>query len=108
MSRTVILTEKPDVAKKVAGALKLGGRKQGYYENQDGSMVCTWFVGHLLEVKKPDEINPDWKAWKLDVLPFDIDTDAEMKVKAEVKKQFKLKELNYSLNCWIILKIGSL
>lgn len=90
MSRTVILTEKPDVAKKVAGALKLGGRKQGYYENQDGSMVCTWFVGHLLEVKKPDEINPDWKAWKLDVLPFDIDTDAEMKVKAEVKGQFKV------------------
>ena len=106
MSRTVILTEKPDVAKKVAGALKLGGRKQGYYENQDGSMVCTWFVGHLLEVKKPDEINPDWKAWKLDVLPFDIDTDAEMKVKAEVKEQFKIvKDLIMAKETTMVISI---
>ena len=90
MSRTVILTEKSSVAQLVAKALKLNVKKQGYYENQDGSMVCSWFMGHLLEVKKPDEINPDWKSWKLDVLPFDIDTDNELKIRTDVKGQFKI------------------
>lgn len=90
MSRTVILTEKSSVAQSVAKALKLNVKKQGYFENQDGSMVCTWCMGHLLEVKKPDEINPDWKSWKLDVLPFDIDTDNELKIRTDVKGQFKI------------------
>jgi len=68
MSKTLILTEKPSVAQDFARALNVKGRRDGYIENS--SYVITWAVGHLVELKKPEDYHPQWKVWKLDTLPI--------------------------------------
>ena len=68
MSKTLILTEKPSVANDFARALNVRGRYDGYIENN--SFVITWAIGHLVELKKPEDYHPRWKSWQLDTLPI--------------------------------------
>lgn len=88
MSRKVIICEKPSVAKTVANAIGANVRKDGYYQSADGSTVVTNLVGHVMEMPTPDEINPDYKKWSLQPLPFKFDTDKLLRPKAETKKVF--------------------
>ena len=46
MGKSLIITEKPSVAREFAMVLKVNGRQDGYIENQD--YVITWCVGHLV------------------------------------------------------------
>ena len=68
MSKTLILTEKPSVANDFARALNVRGRYDGYIENN--SFIITWAIGHLVELKKPEDYHPRWKSWQLDTLPI--------------------------------------
>jgi len=68
MSKTLILTEKPSVANDFARALNVKGRNNGYIENN--AFIITWAIGHLVELKKPEDYHPRWKAWHLDTLPI--------------------------------------
>jgi DNA topoisomerase-3 len=68
MSKTLILTEKPSVANDFARALNVKGRYDGYIENN--SFVITWAIGHLVELKKPEDYHPRWKYWQMDTLPI--------------------------------------
>jgi DNA topoisomerase-3 len=68
MSKTLILTEKPSVANDFARALNVKGRYNGYIENN--AFIITWAIGHLVELKKPEDYHPRWKAWHLDTLPI--------------------------------------
>jgi len=43
---SLILAEKPSVAKSIAAVLGANSRKDGYYEG--GGYVVSWCVGHLL------------------------------------------------------------
>jgi DNA topoisomerase-3 len=43
-------------------------RYDGYIENN--SFIITWAVGHLVELKKPEDYHPRWKSWKMDTLPI--------------------------------------
>jgi len=65
--KTLILTEKPSVAKDFAGALKVRGNRDGYMENED--YIITWAVGHLVELLEPDDYDEKWKKWRMDTLP---------------------------------------
>ena len=68
MSKHLIIAEKPSVAKDIAKAL--GGCKdeKEYLESENN--VITWAVGHLVEFISPEEIDPKYKAWKLEDLPI--------------------------------------
>jgi len=68
MSKTFILTEKPSVANDFARALNVRGRYDGYFQNN--SFIITWAIGHLVELKKPEDYHPRWKSWQLDTLPI--------------------------------------
>ncbi len=68
MSKALVITEKPSVARDIASAL-------GGFQEQDGWLesdryVVTWAVGHLLELLEPEEIDPVYKRWTLDTLPI--------------------------------------
>ncbi len=65
---TLVLTEKPSVAKDFAKALRVGTRKTGYFEGND--YVITWAVGHLLELAEPQDYDPKWSRWRMDSLPI--------------------------------------
>lgn len=43
---SLIITEKPSVAKNIADALKIKNRKDGYFEGN--GYIITWAFGHLL------------------------------------------------------------
>ena len=51
--KTLILTEKPSVARDFAKALGVKGKKDGYLENEN--YIITWAVGHLVELFEPQD-----------------------------------------------------
>lgn len=67
--KTLILTEKPSVARDFAKALGVNGKKDGYMENEQ--YVITWAIGHLAELFNPEDYDSRWDGrWRLDVLPI--------------------------------------
>ena len=65
---TLILTEKPSVARDFAGALGARSRRNGFLEGN--GFVVTWAVGHLLELFAPADYDPKWRRWDLKTLPI--------------------------------------
>ncbi len=65
---TVVIAEKPSVARDIASALGVKGRKQGYFEGNE--WLITWAIGHLVALAQPDQINPGWKKWTKASLPM--------------------------------------
>ena len=66
--KTLILTEKPSVARDFAKALGVRGKKEGYME--DSRYIITWAVGHLVELSAPEDYDSRWKPWRMDTLPI--------------------------------------
>lgn len=70
MGKGLIITEKPSVARDIVAAL--GGfvskDKDAYWESDD--YVCTYAVGHILTLQEPEDINPEFKRWRLSDLPI--------------------------------------
>ena len=66
--KTLILTEKPSVARDFANALNVQGRQDGYIGNKD--TIITWAIGHLVELYHPEDYNNKWKKWNLHDLPI--------------------------------------
>lgn len=100
----VIICEKPSLAKNVADALNIRGRKDGYIEGND--YIVTWCFGHLLTLKDlKDYENYDALKWVDITVPI-VPDPFEYKVKddAGVKKQLKiikqlLKNADEVINC---------
>ena len=78
MAKTLVVAEKPSVARDLASTLP-GSFKQSkdktYLETQDGSSngggyIVTWAVGHLVGLAPPDEYDPKLKKWRFADLPI--------------------------------------
>ena len=68
MPKTLVITEKPSVAREYADILKVQGKKDGFIEND--SYVITWCVGHLVEMCYPEKYDIRFKKWRMEDLPF--------------------------------------
>jgi DNA topoisomerase-3 len=68
--RTLIIAEKPSVARDIAKFLGIRGNGRG--GRIDGpDHVLTWAVGHLVNIAEPEVQNPRWKGrWSLGQLPM--------------------------------------
>jgi len=64
----VVITEKPSVARDIAGVLKITEKKNGYIEGR--GCAITWAFGHLVTLLDPGEYDPALKKWRIDSLPF--------------------------------------
>lgn len=78
MSKALVLAEKPSVARDIAAAL--GGFENHESHLESDGFVVSWAVGHLLELKEPEEIDPKYKRWLLEDLPI-LPTQFEWKPK---------------------------
>ena len=67
-STVAVLTEKPSVARDIARVLGADKRGEGYLQGK--GYVVTWAVGHLVSLAQPHEINPQWRQWRMDLLPI--------------------------------------
>lgn len=69
MARTLIICEKPSVARDVASALPGKFTNKGdFHESAD--TIVAFAVGHLVEQVDPDAYDAKWKKWVYDDLPI--------------------------------------
>ncbi|MDE7473903.1 MAG: DNA topoisomerase III, partial [Muribaculaceae bacterium] len=64
----VCITEKPSVARDIAGILGAKTKRDGYFEG--GDYRVTWTFGHLCTLKEPADYTERWKRWSLGSLPM--------------------------------------
>ena len=68
MAKSLVITEKPSVARDIVAALGGFAERDGFWERDD--CLVTFSVGHLVELQSPEDIDPLYKRWTLDTLPI--------------------------------------
>ena len=92
--KSVIIAEKPSVAREFAKVLEIDGvNKNGYIESKD--YIVTWCVGHLVTMCYPEKYDDKLKYWNLNTLPF-LPEEFKYEVIDNVAKQFEI--INVILN----------
>jgi DNA topoisomerase-3 len=94
MSKGLIITEKPSVARDIASALGGFDTKETEYFESD-QFIVSWAVGHLLEFLPPEEIDPKYKRWVLEDLPI-IPTEFEYAPKTGQSERLRVLKKLYS------------
>ena len=85
---TLILSEKPSVARDIARILGAQKRGQGYLEGN--GYIVTWALGHLVQFAEPDEYGPPWKGrWSFGQLPM-IPEKWKLKTSGSTADQFQI------------------
>ncbi|UFT99042.1 DNA topoisomerase III [Radiobacillus kanasensis] len=68
MGKTVVLAEKPSVARDIARVLKCTKNGNGFIEGS--KYIVTWALGHLVTLADPEVYDDKYKTWKLEDLPM--------------------------------------
>ena len=68
MSKSVVLAEKPSVARDIARVLGCNKKGNGYLEGSQ--YIVTWGLGHLVTHADPEQYDNSYKEWKLEDLPI--------------------------------------
>ncbi|MCR4745743.1 MAG: DNA topoisomerase 3 [Lachnospiraceae bacterium] len=84
---SLVITEKPSVARAYADALGVKNVKNGYIEGN--GYIISWCVGHLVELAQPDAYDGSFKKWSYETLPIMPDR-WQYELKKETKTQFKV------------------
>lgn len=84
--KKIILTEKPSVARDIARVLNIKKPIDGGFESND--YVITYALGHLITLKTPEEMNPNWVNWTLETLPM-LPSKFETTVIKDTSRQFR-------------------
>ncbi|WP_214630549.1 DNA topoisomerase III [Paenibacillus agaridevorans] len=84
--KSLVLAEKPSVAKEIARVLGCGGKQKGYFEGP--KYVVTWALGHLVTLAEPEEYDVKFRTWNLEDLPL-LPNKMNLKVIKETSHQFK-------------------
>jgi len=84
--KSLVLAEKPSVAKEIARVLGCGQKHKGYMEGSN--YVVTWALGHLVTLAEPEEYDPKYKTWNLEDLPL-LPPKMNLKVMKETSQQFR-------------------
>ncbi|MFC3418070.1 DNA topoisomerase III [Salinicoccus hispanicus] len=68
MAKSVVLAEKPSVARDIAKVLNCHRKGNGFIEGD--RHIVTWALGHLVTLADPESYDSKYKTWKLDDLPM--------------------------------------
>lgn len=85
--KSLVLAEKPSVAKEIARVLGCGGKQKGYFEG--GKYVVTWALGHLVTLAEPEDYDVKFRTWNLEDLPL-LPKKMNLKVLKETSHQFRI------------------
>lgn len=66
--KTLVIAEKPSVARDIARVLKCGKNNQGALEGE--KYVVTWALGHLVTLADPEAYDEKYKTWDMQDLPM--------------------------------------
>ena len=68
MSKSLVLAEKPSVARDIARVLGCNKKGNGFLEGT--KYIVTWALGHLVTHADPEGYGNEFKEWKLEHLPI--------------------------------------
>ncbi|MES1044648.1 DNA topoisomerase III [Bacillus obstructivus] len=68
MEKSVVIAEKPSVARDIARVLNCNKKGNGYLEGS--KYIVTWALGHLVTLADPESYDVKYKKWNLDDLPM--------------------------------------
>ena len=84
--KSVVLAEKPSVARDIARVLNCGKKLNGALEGNQ--YVVTWALGHLVTLADPEEYEKKYKEWKIEDLPL-MPKKMELVVIKQTAKQYQ-------------------
>lgn len=84
--KTLVLAEKPSVAKELARVLKCGKKGKGFFEG--GKYVITWALGHLVTLAEPGDFDKKYRQWRMEDLPM-MPEKLKLKVIRQTSHQFR-------------------
>ena len=83
--KSLVLAEKPSVARDIARVLKCGKSLNGAMEGQE--YIVTWGLGHLVTLADPEDYHPRYKEWKMEDLPM-LPDEFKLEVIKQTGKQY--------------------
>ena len=86
LAKTLVLTEKPSVARDIARVL--GCKKNGNGCIIGDKYIITWALGHLVTLADPEAYDNKYKTWRMDALPM-LPKHMKLVVIGQTSKQFK-------------------
>jgi len=102
VSKALVITEKPSVARDIVAAFGGFREQDGYWEGD--RFVVTFSVGHIVELLAPEDIDPIYKRWTLDTLPI-LPDEFKLKQKSgagervrTIKKLLKRNDIERVIN----------
>lgn len=66
--KSLVLAEKPSVAREIARVLGCKDTRKNYIEGK--KYIVTWALGHLVELKMPEHYDRKYRNWRLEDLPI--------------------------------------
>lgn len=86
MGKILVIAEKPAAGRDIARVLDVAEDKGNYMESD--AYIVTWAVGHLVELKDPEDVDERYRKWNVDDIPLPADNG--LKVKESGKAQFSV------------------
>ncbi len=68
MAKSIVIAEKPSVARDIARVLKCTKKGNGFLEGD--KYIVTWALGHLVTLADPEAYDVKYKTWNLEDLPM--------------------------------------
>ncbi|PFY45030.1 DNA topoisomerase III [Bacillus toyonensis] len=95
MAKSVVIAEKPSVARDIAKVLKCTKKGNGFLEGD--KYIVTWALGHLVTLADPEAYDNKYKTWNLEDLPM-LPERMKLVVIKQTGKQFNAAKHQLSRN----------
>lgn len=84
--KSLVIAEKPSVARDIARVLHCGQKGNGCLEGN--RYVVTWALGHLVTLADPEEYDKKYTKWEMSTLPM-IPKEMKLVVIRQTSKQYQ-------------------
>lgn len=84
--KSLVIAEKPSVARDIARVLRCGKNQDGVLEGAD--YVVTWALGHLVTLADPEDYDVKYKEWNMEYLPM-MPEPFKLEVIKQTGRQYK-------------------
>ncbi len=85
--KSLVIAEKPSVAREIARVLNCNSKNKGYIEG--ANYVVTWALGHLVTLAEPEDYDQKLKQWRMEDLPM-IPNKMNLKVIRQSSHQYQI------------------
>lgn len=85
--KSLVLAEKPSVAREIARVLGCQSKSKGFAEGP--KYIVTWALGHLVTLSEPHDYDEKYKQWRLEDLPM-LPDKMKLKTIKQTSHQYKV------------------